>query len=68
MSAPRVGVPDMRPGRTWPDADTFAVLARDRRVVPVVRRLIADGETPMVPSTIEDPSVLDALTEVLRRR
>ena len=47
MSAPRVGVPDLRPGRTWPDADTFAVLARDRRVVPVVRRLIADGETPV---------------------
>lgn len=47
MSAPRSHVPDLSPGRTWPDLDTFTVLARDRRVVPVVRRLIADGETPV---------------------
>ena len=43
--APRV--PDLDPGATWPDADTFALLARDRRVVPVVRRVVADGETPI---------------------
>lgn len=47
MSAPRTEIPDLAPGRTWPDLDAFTVLARDRRVVPVVRRLIADGETPV---------------------
>ncbi len=30
-----------------PDLATFARLARDRRVIPVVRRLLADGETPV---------------------
>jgi anthranilate synthase component I len=34
-------------GVTWPDLDTFRALARDRRVVPVVRRLLADAETPL---------------------
>jgi propionyl-CoA synthetase len=29
-------------------------------------RQIADGADPMVPSTIEDPAVLDALRPVLR--
>ncbi|MHA7127522.1 anthranilate synthase component I [Janibacter indicus] len=47
MSAPRTHVPDLTPGRTWPELDTFTVLARDRRIVPVVRRLVADGETPV---------------------
>ncbi|WP_338747798.1 anthranilate synthase component I [Janibacter alittae] len=47
MTAPRSEIPDLSPGRTWPDLDAFTVLARDRRVVPVVRRLIADGETPV---------------------
>ena len=40
-------VPDLAFGRTWPDANSFAVLARDRRVIPVVRRLMADAETPV---------------------
>ena len=30
-----------------PDLDTFRSLARDRRVIPVTRRLLADGETPL---------------------
>jgi anthranilate synthase component 1 len=30
-----------------PDLATFAELARSRRVIPVVRRLLADGETPV---------------------
>jgi anthranilate synthase component 1 len=30
-----------------PDAGRFAELARQRRVVPVTRRLLADGETPV---------------------
>jgi anthranilate synthase component 1 len=39
--------PDLTPGATWPDLATFAELARDRRVIPVVRRLMADAETPL---------------------
>ncbi|MFZ0158940.1 MAG: anthranilate synthase component I, partial [Kineosporiaceae bacterium] len=34
-------------GATWPDLDTFRELAVDRRVIPVVRRFLADGETPI---------------------
>ena len=30
-----------------PDLETFRALARDRRVIPVTRRLLADGETPV---------------------
>jgi anthranilate synthase component I len=32
---------------TSPDLETFQVLAKDRRVIPVTRRLLADGETPV---------------------
>lgn len=39
--------PDARLGVTWPPLDVFRELARDRRVVPVVRRVLADGETPV---------------------
>jgi anthranilate synthase component 1 len=49
------GAPDQAPtpaptlgyGVTWPPLDTFAELARNRRVIPVVRRLLADAETPV---------------------
>ncbi|MDM7856369.1 anthranilate synthase component I [Cellulomonas alba] len=34
-------------GGTWPSLDGFRDLARDRRVVPVVRRLLADDVTPV---------------------
>jgi anthranilate synthase component 1 len=34
-------------GATAPDLPTFRELARDRRVIPVVRRILADGETPI---------------------
>ena len=34
-------------GVTWPDLATFRGLARDRRVIPVTRRFLADGETPI---------------------
>ena len=34
-------------GVATPDLETFRALARDRRVIPVVRRLLADGETPI---------------------
>jgi anthranilate synthase component I len=37
----------MTSGAVQPDAETFAELARGRRVVPVTRRLLADGETPV---------------------
>jgi anthranilate synthase component 1 len=32
---------------TTPDIDRFRVLAKDRRVIPVTRRLLADGDTPI---------------------
>ena len=38
---------DLAWGRTWPALPVFAELARDRRVIPVVRRLLADAETPL---------------------
>lgn len=39
--------PDLSFGTTWPSLDVFSVLAQDRRVIPVVRRLMADAETPV---------------------
>jgi anthranilate synthase component 1 len=38
---------DLAWGHTWPRLDLFAELARQRRVIPVVRRLLADAETPL---------------------
>lgn len=35
------------PSRTAPDLETFRRLAKDRRVIPVTRRLLADGDTPI---------------------
>ncbi|KPC93774.1 anthranilate synthase component I [Streptomyces sp. NRRL F-6602] len=32
---------------TAPDLETFRRLAKDRRVIPVTRRLLADGDTPI---------------------
>jgi anthranilate synthase component 1 len=37
----------MTTGTVTPDLDRFRKLAQDRRVVPVVRRLLADGDTPV---------------------
>ncbi|SDZ08804.1 anthranilate synthase, component I [Micromonospora pattaloongensis] len=37
----------MTTGAVSPDVATFAELARTRRVVPVIRRLLADAETPV---------------------
>ncbi len=37
----------MTTGETVPDLDTFRTLAADRRVIPVTRRYLADGETPV---------------------
>ncbi|MFD7511669.1 anthranilate synthase component I [Streptomyces sp. NPDC059853] len=33
--------------RASPDPDRFRILAKDRRVIPVTRRLLADGDTPI---------------------
>ena len=41
------GFPFPAPGGTAPDLDRFRELAPGRRVIPVVRRLLADGETPV---------------------
>jgi anthranilate synthase component 1 len=41
------GAPDLTFGATWPSREQFRELARDRRVIPVVRRLLADAETPL---------------------
>ncbi|HNV41520.1 MAG TPA: anthranilate synthase component I [Ornithinibacter sp.] len=46
-SADRATTPDLAYGQTWPNLDVFGVLARDRRVIPVVRRLMGDAETPV---------------------
>jgi anthranilate synthase component 1 len=40
-------IPDLTMGGTWPQLPAFRALARDRRVIPVVRRFLADGETPI---------------------
>jgi anthranilate synthase component I len=37
----------MKPPDTAPDLETFRALARDRRVIPVCRTRLADGETPV---------------------
>ncbi|MEY9843437.1 anthranilate synthase component I [Streptacidiphilus sp. MAP5-3] len=37
----------MTSGSVTPDLDTFRKLAVDRRVIPVTRRLLADGDTPV---------------------
>ncbi|TKA10710.1 anthranilate synthase component I [Actinacidiphila oryziradicis] len=37
----------MTMGTVTPDLETFRKLAQDRRVIPVSRRLLADGDTPV---------------------
>lgn len=34
-------------GEVWPGPEEFLALAEQRRVIPVVRRLLADGDTPV---------------------
>ena len=41
------GFPLPAPGGTAPALDRFKELAPGRRVIPIVRRLLADGETPV---------------------
>lgn len=40
-------LPGLAWGETWPSLPTFRTLAGDRRVIPVVRRLLADDVTPV---------------------
>ena len=47
MSAPTVGAPTLEWGQTWPSRDEFVALGTTHRVVPVVRRLLGDGWTPV---------------------
>ncbi len=51
------------------EIDVVAALPKTRsgKILRKTMREIADGRTPAVPSTIEDASVLEALTPVLRR-
>lgn len=46
-AAPRATATDLPWGATWPSPEGFRELAADRRVVPVVRRLLADDVTPV---------------------
>ncbi|WP_029069622.1 anthranilate synthase component I [Jonesia quinghaiensis] len=45
--APRQSVDALPWGETWPTAETFTELATDRRVIPVVRKILADDITPV---------------------
>ena len=38
---------DLTWGATWPSVELFEHLAGGRRVIPVVRKLLADAETPI---------------------
>ena len=47
MSGEEAARADLTLGTTWPDLPTFTRLAEGRRVIPVVRRVLADAETPI---------------------
>lgn len=47
MSGEETARADLTLGATWPDLPTFTRLAEGRRVIPVVRRVLADAETPI---------------------
>ena len=47
-TTPPTGAPaDLAWGDTWPTLDEFRALAPDRRVIPVVRKVLADDTTPV---------------------
>lgn len=46
MTTPSTPI-DLAWGETWPTLEGFEALASDRRVIPVVRRVIADDITPV---------------------
>ena len=47
VSAPDSISADLTWGHTWPTREQFEVMAGSVRVIPVVRRLLADAETPI---------------------
>ncbi|MFP8962882.1 anthranilate synthase component I [Streptomyces nanhaiensis] len=47
MTAPGPAGPAGTVPAASPDPETFRTLAKDRRVIPVTRRLLADGDTPI---------------------
>ncbi|MGH3470114.1 MAG: anthranilate synthase component I [Thermocrispum sp.] len=48
MATVAIGIADSTPlGAAGPTSDEFRALAETRRVIPVVRRLLADAETPV---------------------
>ena len=58
----------MSTGAAVPDMDTFRALARDRRVIPVTRRLLADGlQSPLFNRDVH-PSELLATLYFIRLR
>ena len=40
-------MPNLEWGQTWPSLEEFTELAHDRRVLPVVRKLLVDDVTPV---------------------
>ncbi len=47
LTAPVVPAAGLPWGETWPAVEGFRALATSRRVIPVVRRLLADDVTPV---------------------
>lgn len=47
MSEQTAPHPDLGWGTTWPQREVFLEMAGSRRVIPVVRTFLADGETPL---------------------
>ncbi|MEU7133815.1 anthranilate synthase component I [Streptomyces sp. NPDC046261] len=47
MAATSASAAHVSGGDVTPDAETFRMLAKDRRVIPVTRRFLADGDTPV---------------------
>ncbi len=47
MTGPVATATGLAHGATWPELADFRELARERRFIPVVRRLLADAETPV---------------------
>ncbi|PKQ14664.1 MAG: anthranilate synthase component I, partial [Actinobacteria bacterium HGW-Actinobacteria-8] len=47
MTTPHVATPVLDWGDTWPSLEEFVALGATHRVVPVARRLLGDGWTPV---------------------
>jgi propionyl-CoA synthetase len=60
---------EIGPVAAFKDVSVVPALPKTRsgKILRKTMRQIADGEDPVVPSTIEDASVLDRLTPALRR-